>query len=104
MENFVKADSIIKKILSKYGIPQDFEKICILWEEIVGKKIAKKIELCGIKEDTLLVSVNSAFYYHHLRLSKKEWLKKLNLYLEPGLEEKKSLKEGRFKDIKVVRP
>jgi hypothetical protein len=103
MENFVKAESIIKKILSRYGIPEDFEKIYILWEEVVSKKIAKKIELCGIKGDTLLVSVNSALYIHHLKLSKKEWLKKLNLYLDPNLDEKNAIKDGKFKDIRVVK-
>jgi len=103
MENFVKADSIIKKILSKYGIPKDFEKVYILWKTIVGKNIAKKIELCGMKGDILLVSVSSSLYHHHLRLLKREWLKKLNLYLDSNLGEQEALKEGRFKDIKVIK-
>ncbi|MFN3550286.1 MAG: DciA family protein [Endomicrobiia bacterium] len=100
MEHFSNIKPILQKILNKYGICEDLTKIYIVWEEVVGKKIAKKIELCGLKGDTLLVKVNSHIYRHHLKLLKKEWLKKINLYLDENLKE--PAYEGRFKDIKIV--
>lgn len=101
MNQFTNVKSILQKILNKYSIYEDLSKIYLVWEEVVGKKIAKKIELCGIKGDTLLVSVNSSIYHHHLKLFKKEWLKKINLYLSENLKENTT--EERFKDIKVVK-
>ncbi len=100
MEYFSNIKPILQKILKNYGICEDLDRIYIVWEEVVGKKMAKKIELCGVKDENLLVEVNSYIYRHHLKLLKREWLKKINLYLDKNLNEPNT--EGRFKDIKIV--
>lgn len=100
MEKFVKADILIKKILAKYGIVEDINKLYIIWEKVVGEKLAKKIELCGVKGGTILVSVASCEYHHYLKISKREWLKKINDFFSSDKEGQENFK---FNDIKVVK-
>lgn len=101
MEKFVKADALIKKILTKYGITEDINKLYIIWEKVVGEKLSKKIELCGVKGDTILVNVVSCEYHYHLKISKREWLKKINDFFSSS--NKNTQKNFKFNDIKVVK-
>ncbi|MCS7231363.1 MAG: DciA family protein [Elusimicrobiota bacterium] len=97
MEKFVKIDEIIKKLLKKYGISEELKFLYDVWELVLGKDMAEKIKLCGIKNDELLVSVESAIYHHHLKLNQNEYLQKINeLLLNNNFN-------CEFKKIKVVK-
>ncbi|MCX7716039.1 MAG: DUF721 domain-containing protein [Endomicrobia bacterium] len=98
MENFTKADIVLEKILTKYGLSKDLLVIYEIWEKVVGEKIAKKIQLCGIKGDTLLVCVETPAHHHYLKLYQKEWLKKINEFF---LQYRDT--NIKFKNFKVVK-
>jgi len=93
MDGFVKASSVVERILKKYGITQKEEEVYLFWEKVLGEELSKKISLVGIRGNKLLVEVSSPAHHHQLKMCKREWLKSLN-----GL-----LGEERFKDVKVVR-
>ncbi len=98
MHSFDKVDQVLEKILNRYGISKNLKLIYDIWESVVGKKIAKKIQLCGIKGDTLLVSVETPIHHHYLKLHQKEWLKKINEILS---QQKDS--HTKFSNIKVIK-
>lgn len=97
-ENFVKADKVLEHLLARYGISKNYQIIYELWDVIVGKQIAKKIQVCGVKGDTILVTVATPAHHHYLKLYQKEWLKKIN---ELCLQNEKI--KMKFNSIKVVK-
>mgnify|MGYP000191969549 CR=1 FL=1 len=97
MDKFVCVDSVLKKILRNYGISEELEKLYSIWEQVIGTKLAKKIQLCGIKKDVLLVTVDTSAHHHYLKLHKKEWLQKINSFLS---SEKQKIV---YNDIKVIK-
>ena len=96
MNNFVKSEHVLKKIFYNLGISENLGKLFSVWEEVVGAKLAKKIQLCGAKEDVLLVIVETSAHHHYLKLHKKDWLEKINKICS-----KES--EVVYNDIKVIR-
>ncbi|MCX7956764.1 MAG: DUF721 domain-containing protein [Endomicrobia bacterium] len=98
MANFTKAEILIKKILSRYGILEELGQLYDIWDDIVGKEVAKKIKLCGAKNGEIFVSVASPAYHHHLKLHQQEYLQKINEYFF-----NKKFKTDIFKKIKVLK-
>ncbi|GEM_PF-2019893 len=96
MKDFVKSADVLKKIFYNLGISENLTKLYFIWEEVVGPKLAKKIQLCGVKKDVLLVTVETPAHHHYLKLHKKDWLEKIN---------KMCSKESEvvYNDIKVIR-
>lgn len=90
VENFLCSKKVVSKLLERLGLNKEVENIYFYWEQVVGEKLSTKIQIVGIKKDTLLVKTNSSAYYQHLKLHQKEWLKKINTCL--GKEMIKSLK------------
>ncbi len=95
MDNFKKVKPLLENLLSKYGISSELGRLYDIWEEVVGKKLAKKIQLCGVKNKTLLVTVETTAHHHYLNLYQKKWLEKINQML-------KKTEDG-YKNIKVVK-
>lgn len=81
MENFLQAKVVVNNLLKQLGLTKEKEEIYFYWEKIVGEKLVSKIQLVGIKKDTLLVKVSSSAYHHQVKLCQKEWVKKINTYL-----------------------
>lgn len=81
MREFTKSSFIISKLMEKIGLNDEKKLIYFYWEKIVGEKLAKKIQLVGIKNGCLLVKPSSPAYYHQMKLSQSEWIKKINDYL-----------------------
>lgn len=98
MQEFLKAKSVIEKIMLKYGISPQLYKLYDIWEEIVGKKLAKKVQVCGVKNSNILVTVDTPAYHHYIKLHQKEILEKINQRL---VEEGQEFSE--FKNIKAVK-
>jgi len=77
-KGFVRANTVVSKLLAKYGINTDtyaiFESI---WDKELGK-LARRIELVGRQRDTLLVKVDNPAYMQELKLRKKEIIEKIN--------------------------
>jgi len=96
MDKFVNAELVLKKILSNFGISEELGKLYSVWEQVVGTKLAKKIQLCGAKKNVLLVTVETPAHHHYLKLHKKEWLEKINSLCS---KEQKVC----YKDIKVIK-
>lgn len=94
--NFKNAKLLLQNLLSKYGISSELPQLYDIWEKVVGKNVSRKIQLCGIKNKTLLVTVETAAHHHYLNLYQKKWLKQINQMLG------KTENEG-FKNIKVVK-
>ncbi len=94
--NFKNAKMLLENILSKYGVSSELVQLYDIWEEVVGKNLSKKIQLCGVKNKTLLVKVETSAHHHYLNLYQKKWLNKINQIL------KKTENDG-FKNIKVVK-
>jgi predicted nucleic acid-binding Zn ribbon protein len=85
MDNFIKSKDAIGILLKKLGLTKEKLEIYLYWEKIVGENLVKKIQVVGIKNDTLLLKVNSSAYRHQVKLYQKEWLKKINTYLGENL-------------------
>ena len=92
MHQFKNSSWIIDKLWQRYGFLAQMDKLYMYWENVVGKKLASKISIVGMKKGTLFVRVSSPAYHHQLKLSCTEWLKKLNSYFNEEL----------IKQIKVV--
>jgi len=85
MPKFIQADVVINKLLKQLGLTKDIQEIYFYWEKVVGENLASKVQLVGIKKDTLIIKVSSSAYYHQLKLYQKEWLKKINIFLGENL-------------------
>lgn len=76
---FTPAKEIVKDLLEKYGISKDTYQLYDLWDKELGK-LAKRINIAGIKGKTILVKVDNPVYQQELQLRKRELLRKLNDY------------------------
>ena len=85
MQNFIRANVAINKLFKQLGLTEDRREIYFYWEKVVGENLSSKIQLVGIKKDTLIIKISSSAYYQQLKLYKKEWLKKLNSYIGENL-------------------
>jgi len=54
------------------------EKVCLLWEEIVGPKIAEKTKATSFKEGILFVGVASPTWANQLSFLKESLISKIN--------------------------
>jgi|YNPMSStandDraft_1061717.scaffolds.fasta_scaffold00640_16 hypothetical protein len=97
MNNFVKSEVVLKKIFSKLGISKELVDLYSVWEKILGSKLAKKIQLCGVKDDVLLVKVETSAHHHYLKLNKKILIEKINKTM---FSDESKVK---YNDIKVVK-
>lgn len=98
MHEFLKAKSVIEKIMLRYGLSCQLIRLYDIWEEILGKKLAKKIQLCGVKNGSILVTVDTPAHHYYVKLHQKEWLEKINQRVT-----EENLDLGMFKNIKVVK-
>ncbi|MCS7151248.1 MAG: DUF721 domain-containing protein [Endomicrobia bacterium] len=98
MQEFSKAKYIIERILSRYGITKQLFELYDIWNEVIGEKLARKIQLCGIKDGNILVTVENPAYHYYLKLHQKEILEKITKKLSD-----KFLQCEQFKNIKVVK-
>ncbi|MFQ3675486.1 MAG: DUF721 domain-containing protein [Endomicrobiia bacterium] len=85
MQKFIQANIAINNLLKQLGLTKEKQDIYFYWEKVVGEKLASKIQLVGIKNDTLMIKVSSSAYHHQLKLYQREWLKKINTYLGANL-------------------
>jgi predicted nucleic acid-binding Zn ribbon protein len=90
MDRFAKGMTSLKVVLDKalesQGMDQRLrqENAVVLWDEIVGKKIAQASKAVKIERGTLLIEVKSSAWKHQIQMLKPDILKKLNAQLGPN--------------------
>ncbi|MFQ6607829.1 MAG: DUF721 domain-containing protein [Fidelibacterota bacterium] len=67
-------------LLKSTGIERSVEqsKALLVWEEVVGKSIAKNTEAQEVKHGTLMVKVSTPVWRNEIAMQKKEIIGKLN--------------------------
>lgn len=67
-------------LLKSTGIELSVEqsKALLVWEEVVGKSIAKNTEAQEVKHGTLMVKVSTPVWRNEIAMQKKEIIGKLN--------------------------
>ncbi len=81
MSEFIESSVAVDRLLKKLGLTKEKEQVYLYWDEVVGKNLAGKIQLVGIKNDTLIIKVKSPAYHQQLKLYQREWIKKINSYI-----------------------
>ena len=70
------------EVIDKTTTGTSKKDISSAWARAAGAKAAAHSEPAGLKNKTLLVSVDSTVWIYHLRLKKKKLLKKIGALLE----------------------
>jgi predicted nucleic acid-binding Zn ribbon protein len=75
-----KASLFMEEILKKYGIFDKIKEndIYVVWEDEVGKEIAKHAKPAFFKEGVLFVNVDNSAWFTELKFLKDKIIKKLN--------------------------
>lgn len=89
--SFIHAKNIVSDVLEKYGITEKNYFVIEVWEKEFFD-INKHIKLIGIKDDSIILEIDSSVANNEVRIRKKEILNRINKYF---------LKEE-FKNIKVL--
>jgi len=86
--------SVIEKVLRKYGLFEQYreQEPALLWERVVGEKIARLARPIWVQNDVLFVAVPNHIVQHEFTVMREEFRKKLNAAL--GAER---VKEIRFR-------
>ena len=82
-----KADIILKRLTSRMGIDTrlEMEKAVVLWEEVVGAKVARRARAEAVRGGILFVRVANSTWLQELSLLKEGIIEKLNASLENGM-------------------
>ena len=79
-----KADIILKRLTSRMGIDTrlEMEKAVVLWEEVVGAKVARRAKAEAVRGGILFVRVVNSTWMQELSLLKEGIIEKLNAIME----------------------
>lgn len=82
-----KADIILKRLTSRMGIDTrlEMEKAVVLWEEVVGAKVARRAKAEAVRGGILFVRVANSTWMQELSLLKEGIIEKLNALMEGGI-------------------
>jgi predicted nucleic acid-binding Zn ribbon protein len=91
-----KVSSILERLISRMGISTrlEREKAVILWEEAVGRNIARRAEAVSFKGGRLFVVVKDTTWLQELALMKEGIIEKLNSLLGKPIVEDIMLRIG----------
>ncbi len=75
-----KVGSIIDKVMYKLGLSKRYneQKAILIWDGIVGERIAGKTKPLYAREGTLVVEVENSTWMNELQFLKREMIEKLN--------------------------
>ena len=75
-----KADKILDRLTNRMGIAArlEKEKAVVLWEEAVGKNIARRARAVSVRNETLFVKVQNSVWLQELALLKEGIIEKIN--------------------------
>jgi predicted nucleic acid-binding Zn ribbon protein len=85
-----RISSILERLVSRMGISTrlEQEKAVILWEEAVGRNIARRAQAVSFKSGRLFVVVETSMWLQELALMKEGLIEKLNTLLgKPVVED-----------------
>lgn len=84
-----KADAILKRLTTKMGIETrlEMEKAVVLWEEVVGAKVARRARAEAVRGGILFVRVANSTWLQELSLLKEGIIERLNSLLEAQVVE-----------------
>lgn len=82
-----KADIILRRLTSRMGIDTrlEMEKAVVLWEEVVGAKVARRARADAVRGGILFVRVANSTWLQELSLLKEGIIEKLNALLEDDM-------------------
>jgi len=75
-----KADRILDRLTNRMGIAArlEKEKAVVLWEEAVGKNIARRARAMSVRNEILFVTVQNSVWLQELALLKEGIIEKIN--------------------------
>jgi predicted nucleic acid-binding Zn ribbon protein len=75
-----KVGTIIDRVMSKLGLSKRYheQKALLVWDSIVGGRIAGKTKPLYAREGTLVVEVENSTWMNELQFLKREMIEKLN--------------------------
>lgn len=75
-----KAAKILERLTSRMGIAArlEREKAVVVWEEAVGKNIARRARALSLRNDILFVQVQNSVWLQELSLLKEGIIEKVN--------------------------
>jgi predicted nucleic acid-binding Zn ribbon protein len=84
-----RADTILDRLATRMGITSrlEKEKAVILWEEVVGKSIARRAAAVSVKGGKLFVAVENSVWLQQLALMKEGIMDKINSRLGKAVVE-----------------
>jgi hypothetical protein len=93
--------ALIEKVLRRYGLLEQYreQEPALLWERVVGEKIARLAQPIWVQKDVLFVAVPNHIVQHEFTVMREEFKKKLNTVL--GAER---VKEIRFRVENFPKP
>jgi predicted nucleic acid-binding Zn ribbon protein len=80
MKSMRKVGNIIDKVMSNLGLSKRYneQKAILIWDDIVGERIAGKAKPLYAREGTLVVEVENSTWMNELQFLKREITEKLN--------------------------
>ncbi len=86
--------TVLKDTLKQTGIDREIQqkKTLFLWEEIVGKTIAKNCKAYKIQKKKLIIKASTPVWRNEITLKKEELVEKTNQFFGENI----------IKDIKVI--
>lgn len=75
-----KAEKILERLTARMGIAArlEREKAVVVWEEAVGKNIARRAKAVSLRGDILFVRVQNSVWLQELSLLKEGIIEKIN--------------------------
>lgn len=75
-----RVGSIIEKVMDNLGLSKRYheQKAILLWDEIVGERIAKRAKPLYTRDGTLVVEVENSTWMNELQFLRREIIEKLN--------------------------
>ena len=75
-----KAEKILERLTVRMGIAArlEREKAVVVWEEAVGKNIARRAKAVSLRNDILFVHVQNSVWLQELSLLKEGIIEKIN--------------------------
>ena len=75
-----KAEKILERLTARMGIAArlEREKAVVMWEEAVGKSIARRAKAVSLRNDILFVRVQNSVWLQELSLLKESLIEKIN--------------------------
>ena len=75
-----KAGKILERLANRMGIAArlEKEKAVVLWEEVVGKNIARRARAVSVRNEILFVNVQNSVWLQELALLKEGIIEKIN--------------------------